>query len=87
MGDVLNVLYIINNDFFVKANEIFNPRNNMHISKNDGRFDNQTSHQRDTIVNMGTFLRLGKQYETVEEFQRKKQLIKIRNKMIQENKV
>ena len=59
----------------------------MHISRNDGRFDNQTSHQRDTIVNMGTFLRLGNMYETPEEYQRKKQLIEKRNRLIQENKI
>lgn len=64
---------------------IFNPRNNMHISKNDGRFDNATSHQRDTIINMCTFLRLGNKYQTPEELQRKREMIARRNRMIEQN--
>lgn len=59
----------------------------MHISKNDGRFDNATSHQRDTIINMCTFLRLGNKYQTEEEYQRKKALIQRRNLMIQNNQL
>ena len=82
---MLNILYIINKEFFENANLIFNPRNNMHISKNDGRFDNATSHQRDTIINMCTFLRLGNKYQTPEELQRKKDVIARRNKMIEQN--
>ena len=80
--DVLNVLYIINQEFFEKAFEIFNPRNNMHISTNDGKFDNATSHQRDTIINLCTFNRLGNKYQTQEELARKKELIAKRNLMM-----
>lgn len=85
--DVLNVLYIINQEFFEAAYEIFNPRNNMHISKNDGKFDNATSHQRDTIINLCTFNRLGRKYQTEQELARKKALIAKRNRMIIENRL
>ena len=84
-GDVLNLLYIINKEFFQKANEVFNPRNNMHVSKNDGRFDQNTSHQRDTIVNLCTFNRLGKKYETSKEKARKIELLKKKQYMIMNN--
>lgn len=57
----------------------------MHISKNDGRFDNMTSHKRDTIINMCTFLRLGNKYQTPEELQRKKDVIAMRDRMIEQN--
>lgn len=59
-GDCLNVMYIINKDFLERAIEIFNPRNAMYISRNDGYFDNQLNHQRDQIINMNTFVSLGK---------------------------
>jgi len=57
----------------------------MHVSKNDGKFDQNTSHQRDTIVNLCTFNRLGKEYETEAERNRKIALIKKRNYMIMNN--
>lgn len=79
---MLNIVYIINDEFLEKANKVFNPRNSMHISKNDGKFDNNTSHQRDTIINFCTFMKLGKEYQTEEELSRKKELIEKRNKKI-----
>ena len=59
-GDCLNVAYIINKDFLERAIQIFDPRNAMYISRNDGYFDNQMNHQRDQIINMNTFVSLGK---------------------------
>lgn len=59
-GDTLNILYIINKDFAHAASLAFNPRNAMHISKNDGFFDNAYNQQRDTIINTNTFIRLGR---------------------------
>lgn len=52
-------MYIINKDFLQRAIEIFDPRNAMYISRNDGYFDNQLNHQRDQIINMNTFVALG----------------------------
>ena len=67
------MLYIINQDFLQRALEIFDPRNAMYISKNDGYFDNQMNHQRDQIINMNTFVSLGKKVYTNER------LIKVYN--------
>lgn len=39
----------------------------MHISKNDGFFDNAYNQQRDTIINMNTFAQIGRKYYTEEE--------------------
>lgn len=50
-GDSLNILYIINKRFFEACNRILNPRNNMYISKNDGKFNNDVNHQKDLIIN------------------------------------
>ena len=58
-GDVLNILLIIMDEFYQRANEIFNPRNAMYISRNDGKFNNQVNHQKDTIINGNTLLHLG----------------------------
>lgn len=56
----LNILYVINKSFARAASLAFNPRNAMHISKNDGFFDNDYNQQRDTIINMNTFVQLGR---------------------------
>lgn len=66
-GDTLNILYIINKDFAKAASLAFNPRNAMHISKNDGFFDNNYNQQRDTIINLNTFVRLGRSNYTEED--------------------
>lgn len=66
-GDCLNILYIINKDFLERAIDIFNPRNAMCISRNDGTFDNSVNHQRDLIININTFTNLGRKYHTEEE--------------------
>ena len=49
-GDTLNIIFLINKDIVENAEEIFNPRNNMMISHNDGRFNNKFNHERDTLV-------------------------------------
>lgn len=57
-GDTLNILLIINKDFQEAAENVFNPRNAMYISKNDGMFNNLYNHKKDTIINMNTFVQL-----------------------------
>lgn len=59
-GDVLNVLWNINEDFTRLANQIFNPRNSLFISHNDGNFDPGFMHNKDTIINLNTLMRLGR---------------------------
>ena len=57
-GDTLNIMLIINKDFQRSAEYVFNPRNSMYISKNDGMFNNSYNHKRDTIINMNTLVQL-----------------------------
>lgn len=66
-GDVLNIMLIINREFFIRANEIFNPRNSMYISRNDGKFNDQVNHKKDTIINGNTLLHLGDHVYTEED--------------------
>ena len=59
-GDALNVFHIINEAFFQRAFEIFNPRNSMYISRNNGTFNLDACVQRDTIINANTLMYLGR---------------------------
>jgi DNA-directed RNA polymerase beta' subunit len=59
-GDVLNILFIINNAFYQRAYVVFNPRNAMYISKIDGKLNSDMLVQRDTIINANTFMYLGR---------------------------
>ena len=67
-GDTLNILHIINNAFFVRAYEIYNPRNAMQISRNDGRFNDYVCIQRDTLLNVNQFSNLGRQHVDLDEY-------------------
>lgn len=66
-GDTLNIMYIINKDFQTAAENVFNPRNAMFISTNDGMFNNSYNHKRDTIINMNTLVQLSRDNYTPEE--------------------
>lgn len=57
-GDVLNVYYIINEDFRIQCDKVLNPRNAMYISRNDGWFDNDLNHTKDLVINMNTLMNL-----------------------------
>lgn len=67
-GDVLNVFIIINKEFFERAYEIFNPRNSMYISRNNGHFNMAVCVQRDTLINANTLVRLGRDKYTQEQY-------------------
>ena len=67
LGDTLNILSIINRDFQVAAENVFNPRNSMYISKNDGMFNNSYNHKRDTIINLNTFSQLSRDFYTADQ--------------------
>lgn len=75
-GDALNILYIINESFKERAFQIFNPRNTMYISRNDGQFNNDVNQQRDTLININTFLELGRGVYTEEELQMIREVLK-----------
>lgn len=72
-GDTLNILLIINKEFQEAAEHVFNPRNSMYISKNDGMFNNSYNHKRDTIINMNTLVQLSRSYYTPEQLSRIKE--------------
>ena len=65
-GDVLNVMWIINDDFSRLANEIYNPRNSLFIDRNDGNFNSSFIHNKDTIINYNSLMRLGRAAYTPE---------------------
>lgn len=69
-GDTLNILYIINEEFRAACDAVFNPRNNMYISKNDGLFNNQYNHQRDTLININTMMQLSRDNYSEEQLAR-----------------
>ena len=70
MGDVLNIMLIINDAFCQRAAEVFNPRNAAYISKNDGMFENSANHQRDTIINTYTMLKLSRKNYSKENLEK-----------------
>ena len=61
-GDVLNSRLIINDEFLEYANNVFNPRNVLFISRNDGMFNNAANHSKDVIINLNTLLLLGRDH-------------------------
>lgn len=66
-GDSLNILYIINKDFLYAAEGVFNPRNAMYISKNDGYFNNDYNHQRDTLINANGLINITRRFYSPEQ--------------------
>ena len=66
-GDVLNIMHIINQAFFERCYTVFNPRNAMYISRDNGYFNANASMQRDTLINANTLARLGRENYTQEE--------------------
>lgn len=59
-GDCLNIFHIINDAFAQRCIEIFNPRNAMYLSRVDGNFNIDVCPQRDSIININTFIYLGR---------------------------
>lgn len=62
-------MLIINKEFQTAAEYVFNPRNSMYISKNDGMFNNSYNHKRDTIINMNTFVQLSRDSYSPEQLE------------------
>lgn len=78
-GDVLNILLIINDAFYQRTFEVFNPRNSMYISNNDGMFNNAVNHQRDTIINTQTMIKLSRGNYSKENLERIYAIVKENN--------
>lgn len=70
LGDVLNVFYITNQDFFHAAYKVLNPRNAMQISRNDGKFNSNVNWTKDTLVNANSMIYLSRKNYTEEQLQR-----------------
>lgn len=66
-GDVLNVLYIINQAFAERAEIVFSPKYAMLISHDDGKFDSALNHSRDTLIMLNSFIELSRDSYTQEE--------------------
>lgn len=73
MNTIVNILYIINKEFEEAAASVFNPRNAMYISLNDGMFNNDYNHQKDPLINCNTMIQLGRSHYTSELLQAIKQ--------------
>lgn len=68
--DVLNILWIINDSFRKAANKIYNPRNAMYISRNDGMFNRDVNHTKDLLINLNALLYLGRKNYSQEQLDR-----------------
>lgn len=69
-GDVLNILYIINKSFYNASFKVLNPRNRMYVSANDGKFNNDVNHTKDTLINLNSLLRLSRTNYSQEQLER-----------------
>ena len=63
----LNIFLIINNEIKKAANAVFNPRNAMHISRNDGLMESMTNHKKDVMVLTNALINTTKGYTPEEE--------------------
>ena len=66
-GTALSILYIINKDLEEAANRVFNPRNAMFISRNDGMMNDNFNHQRDAMVLLNALININADKYTSEE--------------------
>ena len=66
-GDTLNIVLLINDDLKEAANVVFNPRNAMHISRNDGRMNSYYGLSKDVLVLSNTMLSMTDDQYTQEE--------------------
>lgn len=78
-GDALNIMYLINKTFIEQADRVFNPKNAMYISRDDGLFNNDVNHQRDTLVNANTMINLSRRYYSKEQLEKIERLQRMAN--------
>jgi hypothetical protein len=72
-------MHILNDTFLERSKEVFNPRNAMYISRNDGMLNEAILPQKDTLVNANTLNDLSLNKYTAEELNHIK---KIKEKFI-----
>lgn len=66
-GDVLNVFRIISKSFFKYAFKVFNPRNSMYISMNDGMVSSSILPYKDIMINAVTLQGLYREHYSQEQ--------------------
>lgn len=81
-GDVLNIIYIINEAFYERCKAIFNPRNAMYISRNDGKFNSDLSIQRDTVICANTLMNLGNKNYTKSDLDNIRRIVNKNKKLL-----
>lgn len=59
-GDTLNAIYIPLKEYWEKAMSVFNPRDAMIISRNDGKFNNGVNIFKDILINTNGLINLGR---------------------------
>lgn len=59
-----------NKKFWESAMEVFNPRNAMMISRNDGTFNNDMNIFKDMIINANGLINLGREFYTIQQKER-----------------
>ena len=72
--DCLNIIYVPNKKFWESAMEVFNPRNSMMISRNDGTFNNDMNIFKDMIINANGLINLGRDNYSIGQKQKIEQL-------------
>lgn len=55
-GDCMNVLKFLNKEFERRCALVFNPRNSLMISHDDGKFNNRTNIFKDELININAFI-------------------------------
>ena len=54
-GDILNIVSLKTKSLEKSYNKIFNPKNNMYISRNDGLFNNDFNLFKDQLIGLYEF--------------------------------
>ena len=72
--DCLNIIYVPNKKFWESAMEVFNPRNSMMISRNDGTFNNDMNIIKDMIINANGLINIGRDNYSIGQKQKIQQL-------------
>ncbi len=68
-GDCLNIIYIPYKKYWETAMSVFNPRNAMMISRNDGTFNNDMNVFKDILINANGLISLGRKYYSAEQLE------------------
>lgn len=66
-GDTLNLILLINNDLKLATNNVFNPRNAMFISRNDGNMETFFNLKDDAVILINAFLSMTNDKYTQED--------------------